>query len=145
MAKLLATFFLSCGLAGICAGAVAVYVLGDFDPKFRDSISSAFEIELIGVAVATVIGTVLAALALAFVHARIKTEGRAIAIAFAWGVAYPLFARFAISPLVGMFDPESVSAGAIAWVFIIGFPLLIFAPLTALAGVRNSSGQASAL
>ena len=145
MAKLLITFFVSSALAGICIGAVAVYVLGDIDPKFRDSLGSAFELELIAAAGSTVVGTVLAAIALAFIHARIATDRRAVAIALAWGVAYPLLLRFAIPPLIGVFDPESLTAGVLGWAYLIGFPLLIFIPLAALAGVRNANGQAGAL
>lgn len=142
MTRLLVTFLVSSALAGVGVGAVAVYVLGDIDPKFRDSLGSAFELELVAAAGFTAVGTVLVAIALLFIHRRIANDRRAVAIAFAWGVTYPLVFRFAVSPLLGMFAPESLMASVMGWVYLIGFPLLISVPLTALSG-GNAHGQAS--
>jgi hypothetical protein len=145
MAKLLATFLASSALAAVCTGAVAVYWLGDIDPKFRDSLDSAFRLELISAAITTVVGTIFVAIALTFVHSRAATDHRSVVLVLSWGIVYPLLLQFAISPLIGLFDPESLFASVVGWAYLIGFPLLIVAPLVALASARSANGQPSAL
>jgi hypothetical protein len=143
IAKFIATFFLSCALTAVGAAAIAVYVIGAVDPKFRDSLSSAFHLELITAAGLTLIGTILIAIACTFLHRQVVANRKALWISFAWGVAYPVLLHVALAPAIATLDPESLVVSAIGWAYLIAFPLLISIPLH--NGRSNAGDHANAL
>ena len=126
MFGLTTAFFLSTAAGWIVAGAVAVFVLGDFDPKFRDAPGAAFQLELVAGAIFTVLSTVVVGIATAVLRNRFLLNRRAILVAIAWGLAYPLLWRFVISQALGAFDPESLVVSAVGWAYLVAFPMLMF-------------------
>jgi hypothetical protein len=148
MLRLLATFVLATAAGSAGAGAFAVLVLGDFDPKFRDSLTTALQMELIGSGVFTIIAAVVACVIAPFVYYRLAFNRRTFVAAGAWGLAYAGAMRLAVSPALGLLDPEALLAPTIAWVYLVVLPALMFVHLVKIGARWKAQGaerQASAL
>ena len=148
MLRLLATFILATAAGSVGAGAFAVLVLGDIDPKFRDSLTTALQMELIGSAVFTIIAAVVASVIGALVYYRLAFNRRTFVAVGAWGLAYAVAMRLAVSPAVGLLNPEAVLGPTIAWAYIVVLPALMFVHLVKIGARSKAQGperHASAL
>jgi len=146
--RLLATFVLATAAGSVAAGAFAVFVLGDVDPKFRDSLTTALHMELIGTAVFTIIAAIVVCVSAAFVYKRLVFNRRTFVEVGAWGLAYAVAMRLAVSPAVGLLDPEALLGPTIAWAYFVVVPALMFVHLVKISARRNGQGpqrHASAL
>ena len=148
MLRLLATFVLATAAGSVGAGAFAVLILGDVDPKFRDSLTTALQMELIGTAVFTIVAAIVVCVSAAFVYKRLVFNRRAFVAVGAWGLAYAAVMRFAVSPAVGLLDPEALLGPTIAWAYFVAVPVLMFVHLVKISARQNGQDperRASAL
>ena len=131
-------YFLGAAAGWVIAGAVAVFVFGDVDPKFRQAPFAAFQVELIVGTVFTLLSTVVVGAATTLLRDRLSTDRRSVLVSVAWGLAYPLLWRFGVSQILGTFDAESLAGSAVGWAYLVIFPLLMFFSLTKL-GKRGAN------
>jgi hypothetical protein len=145
MLGLATAFFLATAAGWIVAGAFAVFVLGDVDPKFREAPGAAFQVELMVGVIFTILSTVVVGIATAVLRNRLSINRKAVLVGIAWGFAYPLLWRFVVSQALGQFDPESLVVSTAGWVYLVAFPMLMFLALTRLGGQESSPRGQSAL
>jgi hypothetical protein len=145
MFGLTTVFFLATAAGWVIAGALAVFVLGDIDPKFRHAPVAAFQIELIGGTICTLLSTVVVGIAASVLRNWLSINRKAVLVTVAWGFAYPLLGRFVVSQALGRFDAESLAVSAVGWAYLVVFPLLMFFVLTKLNGQEIASRGQSAL
>lgn len=148
MLRLLATFFFATAVGSVGASVVAVLVLGDVDPKFRDSLMQGLQLDLIGSAGFTVITTVAAGITAVILHNRLAYNRSAFITVAVWGLAQALVWRLVAAPAASIFDPESLLIPAAAWIYLIAVPALMFVPLVKIGArsvLEQTGGRASAL
>ena len=84
----------------------------------------------------------------AFVYYRLAFNRRTFIAVAAWGLAYAVTMRLAISPAVGLLDPEALLGPTIAWGYFVLVPALMFVHLVKIGARWKAQGperHASAL
>jgi hypothetical protein len=123
--KLTARFFVAAAITFAIVGIVDVWIFG---PKARVSPQVAI---LTGFAVGiifAIIGTLVVGVTAVLLRKRLIVEHHALLVAIGWGIAYAILWGW-LSHIVEAWGPDSVVAAAVAWVYLLGFPLLLYWPL----------------
>ena len=119
---LIGSFLAGAALSGVATAAITVYWLGAFDPKFRGSPSTAFEIELWGLLVQCLVALVVTAVVGLFLNNRLRASARSMVHGALWGVAYPLLPQVMFALLKRVVDAENLLFPVVGWLYLIAFP-----------------------
>ena len=139
--KLTTSFFVAAAGAFAVVGLVDVWIYG---PKARVSPQVAL---LVGIGVGiifTVIGTLVVGIMAALLRKQLVIEFEALLVAIGWGIAYAILWGW-LSHVADGWDPDSIAAAVVAWVYLLGFPLLLYWPLWRLRIPPKSNEDTSAL
>jgi len=121
-AKLTTTFFWAAVGAFVAVGVIDVWMFG-----YAADVSPAIALftELVMGVLFAFMGTVIVGITAALLRRRLFLEGRALPLAVGWGVAYAVLWRF-LARLTAGWGADSVAAATVAWVYLLGFPLLLY-------------------
>jgi len=140
-AKLTTGFFVA------AAGAFAAVVIVDVwmaGPKARVSPQMTVFGGLVVGAIFTLMGTLVVGITAALLRRRLFVERQALVVAVGWGIAYPILWHW-LAYIVEPWGGDSVAAAVVAWVYLLGFPLLLYWPIWHLCASRKADEHKSAL
>ena len=124
IAGIIVVFVIGTVMSGVTTAAIAVYWFGDFDPKYRDVPTMAFELELWGVLVFALIAALMVGLAAFILRNRLSHGKRALIYCWLLGGAYPIILRLVETNLKATLGIESLALPVIGWLYLILFPVL---------------------
>ena len=135
--KLTATFFGASVMAFAIVGGIAVS-MGHYDPRI--SPQAALVGEFGAGALFTVIGTTVLGAAAFWLHKRLLADRSAIRMTIAWGLAYAALWRCMAYATEALDAADSVAAAVLAWLYLLGFPLLLYWPLARIRSLKKEMG-----
>jgi hypothetical protein len=122
IATFVAAFAAGAAVSGVTASAIAVYWFRDVDPKYRDTPSLAFELDLWGVLAITLIGAVVVAIAIYLLRKRLSLNAKTVLRCALFGIAYPLLWHLLAKALEAMVGIESLVLPVVGWLYFVLFP-----------------------
>jgi hypothetical protein len=123
--KSLASFILGIIISGFLVSYINIFLLKDFDPKFRDAPIEALKIDLLGlIFLATIAVIVLGAVI--FITSKTKKLNitKSLSFPFIIGICYPLGMQAVGKMLNSYFSAESTVTIILLWTYLILFPLI---------------------
>jgi hypothetical protein len=139
--KLTLRFFVAAASTFAVVSIVDVWING---PKARVSPQMAVLVELAVGTIFAVIGTLVVGITAALLRQKLIVEGQALLVPFGWGIAYAILWGW-LSHIARALHLDSVAAGVVAWVYLLGFPLLLYWHLWRLRVPQKSNEPTSAL
>ena len=114
-------------MSALITSVVSVYVLGAFDPKFRNAPVLALQLELLGAVLFAVVGVgvFVAALTLGFAADVPAVSTRLLGVLFAAGVPYFALLNAMTRLAANWLDEESMVLPILGRGIAVGYPILV--------------------
>jgi hypothetical protein len=139
--KLTTRFFVAAASTFAVVGIVDVWIFG---PKARVSPQVALLVEFGVGTIFAVIGALVVGITAALLRKQLVVEHQALLVAIGWGIAYAILWGW-LSHIAEAWGPDSVIVAVVSWVYLLGFPLLLYWPLWRLRIPPKSNEHTSAL
>jgi hypothetical protein len=125
--RISAAFVVGGAVSAIIASLVSVYVLGWYDSKFQQSLNSALQVELLGMAISLLIAS-----AVFILVAAIRVRGERISSGSVWtamilGSGFPI-GLLLVARILAQFDPESLTGMITGWAYVLLYPSIVAFP-----------------
>jgi hypothetical protein len=112
-------------ISGFLLSYINIFLLKDFDPKFRDAPIEALKIDVLGlIFMATIAVIVLSAVMFIINKIRKLNITKRLSFPFIVGIFYPLGMQAFDKMLASFFSAESIVTMILLWTYLILFPLI---------------------